>query len=269
MAAVLAAFGSWRAAYWCVGGVGIALAAVFIAASFRADAPAAAAAVSHSPVTGKPSFAEAFRAVFACPTAVIAAAGHATFTFVVFGYTAWAPKYVALKFGISPGSAAFGAMFWHFSAACAAVLAAGFVTDRFVGRFPRFRLALQTCSLLAAVPPMFAFASGGSLCSVWTAAALLGVMKGAFEANSVNSMFDVVPRRCHSSAVGYMNVMSGVFGAFAPMTLGWLSQRSGVRGLELGFSSFGFVLLAAGILMGIAALRTFGRDRLAVLNKDK
>lgn len=256
VAAVLSTWGSWRVAYFLFGAVGLLLGGFFLVASRRGGRDAERAAVC-----GKPGFVESFMVFFGCPSAVLAALGHVSLTFATFGYCAWGPKFVAEKFAVSAGVAGSGVMFFHFASAFAAILAAGFVTDIFVRRYPGFRLALQSAALIAAAPAFFLFAYSGSIAGVWCAAAWLGVAKGAFEANSFNSVFDVVDKRFHASAVGYVNVLAGVIGSAAPILVGWMSQRNGTRGMETGFAVLGAVLLASSALTLCSLFLTFKRDR--------
>ena len=259
VAAVLAVFGSWRAAYFLFGTVGIVLGVAFILSARKsAKEPSAAA-----PKAAKPSFGRVVKAFFCCPSAIIATLGHVAFTAVAFGYTAWGPAFVSRRFGVSTGAAGTGVMFWHFAPSFCAILLAGFVTDRLIGRFPRFRLALQATTLLLAAPVLVAFGLSDSLAGIWAAAALFGVMRGLFEANSVNSVFDVVPPECRASAMGFINVFAGTLGSLAPMTLGWASEKGGVAALGNGFAWMGAVLVAASALMCVSLFFTFNRDRIA------
>ena len=259
VAAVLSAGGSWRSAYFLFGTVGLLLGGVFLLLTMRGES---GAPVAKTPQ--KPRLSESLNAFFCCPSAVLAALGHVAFTFATFGYCAWGPKFVAEKFAVAPGTASSGVMFCHFAAAFATICVAGAVTDRFVRIWPRFRLLLQIAALVAAAPSFVMFGKCASLLGTWCAAACLGVAKGAFEANSVNSVFDVVDARFHASAMGYVNVLSGVLGSFAPMLLGCMSQSSGTHGLENGFVLLGAVLVVAAALMAVSLLITFRRDRLLV-----
>ena len=259
-AAFLMAFGSWRTAYWTMGAVGLLLGVAFL--RFRKGLPSVRE--TESPRSA-PSFFEAAKAFFGCPTAVLGALGHVAFTFVAFGYCSWGPKFVALKCGVAPEAAGTGVMLFHFAPALAAVLAAGAAANALTGRFPRFRLAVQSVSLIAAAPVLLWFGYSGSVGSAWASAAIFGVLKGAFEANSVNSIFDVVAPRYRASAMGYLNVLSGVLGSTAPLVLGWLSQTRGVSGLSFGFGAFGAVLAVAAALGAIALFFTFNADRRRVL----
>ena len=258
VAIVLSAFGSWRWAYYIFGVVGLVLGFVaLVAGRFELNDGSVEVAKGQRETV---SVGCSLRAFFCCPSAVLAALGHVAFTSVCFGYTSWGPKFIAQKFSVSPGMAGTGVMFWHFAAALPAILVAGVVADRLVGRWPRFRLSVQAVTLVAAAPALALFGLSRSLAVIWLAAAVFGVMKGMFEANSVNSLYDVIPSRFRSSAIGYLNVLSGILGSLAPVWLGWLSQTHGVEGLGWGFASLGTVLILACGLMLVSIFFTFKRD---------
>ena len=258
-AALVALFGSWRVAYWVFGAFGVALGLVFCVHMRTVSV----GGVEEN--RGACNWRVSLKAYFGCPSAILAAVGYVSFVFVGVGYSAWGPKFVAKKFSVSPGVAGAGVMFWHYAAALAAILVAGYVTDRYVARWPRFRLALQCAVLLLTAPVLVAFGCSSALVVVWVAASAFGVLRGFFEANSYLSIFDVMPDGCRSSAIGFTDVLAGVFGSFSPMLLGLLSERYGQRGLELGFAGFGILLVFAAVAISISLFATFGKDRRAVI----
>jgi MFS family permease len=257
-ALALSFLGTWRAAYWIFGALGLLMGAWFLV--FQSGGSSGSDAGGGC--VRKVSFRESLKAFFCCPSALLAASGYVAIVFVGFGYSAWGPKFVAQKFSLSPSLAGTGVMFWHFAAALAAIVAAGFVTDRAVRRWPRFRLAMQSAALLAAAPMLSIFGLGSSLSAVWFAAAAYGFMRGLFEANAFTSIFDVVSSRHRAGAVGFLNVIAGLTGSLAPMILGWLSQTKGLRGLETGFAAMGAVLAVAALLLCASAIFTFKKDRI-------
>lgn len=263
VAGILTILGTWRAAYFIFGAVGLAAGTVFLLANRRA---AAVGGPEGGASADKPTLAASLRAYFGCPSALLAASGYILMTFVTCGYCAWGPKFVAVKFGLSPAAAGSGVMFYHYAAALVAILLAAAATDRFVGRCPRFRLALQIVTLLLAAPVLSFLAFGGVVAEVWVAAAAFGLLRGAFEANQFTSVFDVVPARYRASAIGFTNVLAGMIGACSPVIMGWMSQKSGVRGLEFGFALLGGALLVAAALMSVSFFFTFRRDRMKGLS---
>jgi len=182
--------------------------------------------------------------------------------FVGYGYSAWGPKFIAQKFNLSPSEAGTGVMFWHYASAFAAILVAGALTDRFVRRWPRFRLMLSASALVVSMPMLFLFGTSGNLPVVWLSAALLGAMIGVIGANQFTALFDVVPSEFRSGSIGFLNVIAGLIGSLAPIALGALSQRLGVRGFELGFASMAALQVIACLALVAAARWTFSRDAL-------
>lgn len=261
VALCLSLFGSWRSAYFVFGGIGLAAAAAFLAV-FAHDGSAPSASGATAAPAARPRLSQSFAAFFGCPSALLAASGYVAMSFASFGYSVWAPKFAAVKFSIDPGRAGAGTMFWHYAAALVAIIVAGFATDACVRRWPRFRLALQSCVLLLAAPMLAAFGFAGSAAAAFAAAAAFGVMRGLFEANAFASLFDVVPGANRAAAVGFLNVIAGLVGSTAPILLGRLSDKMGMRGFELGFAVLGASLAAAAALMAFSCLFTFRRDRI-------
>jgi len=270
VAGVIALFGSWRAAYFVFGGLGLVLGAIFLIAR-RASAGRSEIGVCQTgdraiKQSGKPTFRQSLLAFFGCPSALLAAAGYVAIVFVSFGYSAWGPKFVALKFGLTPGKAGAGVMFWHYAAAFAAILFAGVLTDACVIRWPRFRLVLQSAALLLAAPLLALFGLGTSVAMVFAVAAAFGILRGLFESNAFTSLFDVIRPENRASAVGFLNVLAGMIGSLAPIILGTLSDRLGLRGFEIGFTAFGGVLLLGALAMMISCRFTFNKDHIRTLS---
>lgn len=245
----------WRGAFFFFGAVGLVLGALFLFWSRKATK-----AVQESTKADKLPFVKSLAAFFGCPTALLVGTCYVAQVFVGFGYSVWGPKFIAQKFNLTSAAAGTGVMFWHFAASFAAILVAGAVTDRFVKRWPRFRLMLSASAIAVAMPALVVFGTATALPAVWTAAAVLGAMLGVIGANQFTALFDVVPSNCRSGAVGFLNVLAGVVGSFAPIALGALSERRGIAGFEIGFASMAGIE-ALGLLALIAAmLLTFRRD---------
>ena len=254
VAAVLAFCGSWRWTYFIFGGIGMALGAAFLFYGSSGKAGTATASAAKPPVSAS------LKAFFGCPTAILCAFAYIVEVFVGYGYSAWGPKFIAKKFDLSPGVAGTGVMFWHYAAAFAAILVSGWLTDRFIRRYPRFRLVFMLATQFVAAPMLVLFAFGPTLALVWTAAAVFGLSRGAYGANQFAAIFDVVDSRYRAGALGFLNVFAGLIGSLAPIGIGFLSQKYGNRGFEWGFAALGgsFVVAIAALLL--AHFVTYGRD---------
>lgn len=249
--------GGWRSVFWVMGAIGVVLGVVFLSVAGIGKG-------SETNEYGKnrrPTVRDSLHAFWGCPSALLAGLGYVAVVFVSCGYGAWGPKFIAQKFGMSAAAAGTGVMFWHYAASFAAILVAGFVTDRFVERFPRFRLGMAVSAFVLAIPTIFLFSFGETPVIAFAGAALLGVMWGVLGANQFTNLFDVIRSELRAGAIGFLNVVAGLVGSLSPMFLGWLSQKYGVRGFEIGFSAMGIMLLVPVSALLISFFITFRKDR--------
>lgn len=236
VAVILARFGSWRWVYYLFGAGTILVGVAFTAVYWRDGTRSSAA---------KKSFADGMKAFFGNPAALCAGVGYLALIFSANACMSWAPTFVAEKFHLDVGTVGKGVMFGPNLAAMVSVIVAGFVTDWFVRRFPRFRLVLQSSALILGAPifVLFGFSPSVGLC--WILLTGWGVVRGLFQSNNYPSIFDVVPPESRASAAGFVNVFAYVIGSLAPLTFGCLSHRWGVRGFEVGFAALAVLLVAA------------------------
>ena len=189
-------------------------------------------------------------------------AGFIAIVFVNNAYLFWAPKYMVMKFGSSVGEAGAQTMLWHHLLAFLAILLGGVLTDRFVGRMPRFRIGFQILSMLCGVPCLVAIGLVPSAAAMVAMTAAYGVFRGFFEVNTHATLFDVIPPQYRSTSVGIFTVFAFLFGGLSGIVMGALSQKYGVRGFEIGFVMMGGAYLLGAAAMAVAFFSTFRRDRI-------
>ena len=257
VAGVLSLFGTWRAAFFTFGTVGVVIGLAFLAFS-RGTVGATGGATAAS----KPKFKDSFKAFFGCRSALLLGVGYIAEVFVGYGYSVWGPKFVALKFDISAATAGTGVMFWHYAASFGAILLAGWLTDTLIRRFPRFRMALGIASMAVSIPALALFGLSPVLIWVWIASAVYGFTRGLFGANQFAAIFDVVAPVHRAGMIGFLNVLAGLIGSLSPILLGWLSGRYGNRGFEIGFAAMGAVQAMAIVAFVTAFFFTFRKDRI-------
>ena len=259
----LGVLGTWRHVFMAFGAAGFALGISFIWLLRDADAATSqpplarhqAQGTKHNPFAG-------FLYFFKCPSAWCAMAGFVAIVFVNNAYLFWAPKFMAQKFGISVGAAGAQTMLWHHLFAFVAIIAGGVVTDRFVKRFPRFRLAFQVLALLCGAPCLVLTGFAPAATAMIAMSAAYGIFRGFFEVNTHASLFDVIPSAYRSTAVGLFTVFAFFFGGLSGVVMGALSQKYGVRGFEIGFALMGGAYVLAAGIMAISLFRTFRHDRI-------
>ena len=260
----LGAFGSWRHVFMVFGLAGFLLGVLFIFALKDVSKPSVS---NLQPSTSTlqpqhPSFLAGFRVFFKTPSAVFAMVGFVAIVFVNNAYLFWAPKFMAEKFGVSVGAAGTQTMFYHHLFAFAAIIAGGILTDRFVKKLPRFRLAFQGTALLLGAPCLVAVGFVPSAAVFIVMASLYGVFRGAFEVNTHASLFDVIAPEYRSTAVGIFTVFAFFVGGLSGVAMGALSARYGVRGFELGFAMMGGAYVLGALAMFLSFFFTFKKDRI-------
>lgn len=255
-ALALAFLGSWRRVFMAFGGAGLLLGLSFI--WLLKDNRT----VSSSSVAKSPALSAGLKAFFLNPSALAATTGFVAIVFVNNAYLFWAPKFAAEKFGVDDGWAATHTMFWHHLAAVSAILLGGVITDLFVKRFDRFRLALQIAALLLGAPCLVLIGSSDTKSAMIVMTALYGVFRGLFEVNTHASVFDVVRPEHRSTVVGCMIMCAFFVGGLSGVFMGWLADRFGTRGFEFGFLSMGAAYALAALVMSYSFFRTFRKDRI-------
>ena len=265
---MLGVLGTWRNVFIAFGAAGCALGVVFIWAlkdGSRRDAETQSD--SHdlrasAPPRENSSLSNGLRAYFCNPSALCATAGFVAIVFVNNAYLFWAPKFAAEKFAVTVGDAGKGVMLWHHLFAFGAILLGGVVTDRFVRRFPRFRLGFQAAALLCGAPMLLWIGLAPSFAALLVAASAYGVFRGFFEVNTHASLFDVIAPAHRSTAVGLLNMIAFFFGGLSGVAMGALSQRWGVRGFEIGFGIMAAAYALGAALMAFSFFFTFNKNRI-------
>ena len=257
---VFGLFGGWRQVFVAFGAAGLLLGVFFIWA--LKEAPDRSAGRQAQAAERKPQIVRSLAAYFLNPSALLATAGFVAIVCVNNAYIFWAPTIFAEKFGVEPVAAGAHAMFYHHLVAFGAILCGGWLTDRFVGRFPRFRLALQIFALLAGAVMLFGIGRGGTFAAAVAMTAGYGLFRGLFEVNTHASVFDVVPADCRASVVGFMLLLAFFIGGwFSGDFMGRVLAHAGAAGCGRAFSIMAGVYVIAALLMSVSFLFTFRRDR--------
>ena len=260
----LGLLGTWRHVFMAFGAAGFAL-GVFFVFALKDGSEGGRRGHRPRPTTdgARPSFFAGMVYFFKTPSAWLAMTGFVAVVFVNNAYLFWAPKFMAEKFGTSVAAAGTQTMLYHHLFAFAAILAGGVLTDHFVKKMPRFRLAFQIAAMLCGAPCILLIGLAPSAAAMIAATAAYGVFRGFFEVNTHASLFDVVPPAYRSTAVGLFTVFAFFFGGLSGVVMGKLSQAHGVAGFETGFALMAAAYVLGAALMAISFFVTFRRDRIA------
>ncbi len=255
-------FGGWRPVFFTFGGLGFLLGIVFIfllkdgGGERRGSRPSV-------------SVLSSIKVYFGNPAAMLTTVGFVAAVFANNAYLSWAPKYMARRFNLSVGAAGSGTMLYHHVAAFAAIMLGAILTDFMVRKHPRFRLGLQTVSLLLGAPALVCFGFAPSVAGAWAAVTMYGVFRGLLEVNTHTSLFDVIPPENRSSAEGMMTMLAFFVGSLSPLMIGALSKRMGMRGFEIGFAILGVAYLIGAVCVCISFFFFFRRWRVVEVPHDK
>ena len=256
----LGLLGTWRHVFMVFGAAGFLLGVSFI--WLLKDTQPRNLATSQPETSQSAAFLAGFSYFFRNPSAWCAMAGFVAIVFVNNAYLFWAPKFMAEKFGVSVGTAGAQTMLYHHLLAFVAILGGGVLTDRFVKRWPRFRLGFQILALLCGAPCLVLTGFAPTAVTMVVMAAAYGVFRGFFEVNTHASLFDVMPPAYRSTSVGIFTFVAFLFGGLSGIVMGALSQHYGVRGFEIGFALMGGAYFVAAFVMMISFFFTFKRDRI-------
>ena len=250
--------GSWHGVFVVFGAAGLLLGIAFIWLLKDGDA-----GPSGRRAEGAGSLLDGFKAFFGCPSALLATTGFIAICCVNNTYITWAPKMFHERFGLDGATAGAHAMFYHHLVAFAAILFGGWVTDRLVARYPRFRLGFQIVALLLGAPALLLVGRCGTFAAAMAMTAAYGLFRGLFEVNTHASVFDVVPARHRASVVGFMLLLAMGLGAlFSGELMGWVFSSFGDRAYSIAFSLMAATYALAALMMSLSFFFTFRRDRI-------
>lgn len=244
----------WRISFWAFGGLAVVW--TFVLTVFLRNTPALK--VHDEEV--KPKFADALKAFCSKPSAWLL-----TFAFgmLVFGsncFRTWMPAFLQQRgeWGLTPGSAAFHAVFWFYLGSFIGIAAGARVSDMLSPRRRGIRLSIMALGLALSAPTMAGMVLVPTLWLSCVMMFLFGLGGGFFDCNLYAGLFDVVAPRYRSAAMGLY--LSGAFFIGCPATavLGWVGHH---YSLQTGMAIFGgtYALGALAILWA----------RLAFLTRDK
>ena len=242
--------GNWRVPFKVFGlaGVAWAVALVFL----LRDTKMVAATVD------KPRFADALKAVFSKPSALLLAAGLGMQIFVDVGFKMWMPTYLRETFpGLDAAACGLHAVLWHYLGAFVGVLIGSRIADRFVRIRHGVRMEMNIIGLVLGAPFILWMANAGSFIAVCVAMGLFGLFRGVYDSNQFASIFDVIAPRYRASAMGVVLAFAFAFGAIAPVVLGVVKDNFS---MSVGLSSLAVFFILGALLSAVARVRFLKND---------
>jgi len=240
----------WRSAFWFFGAFGLALAGL---TAWRLKSGGTACQRERA---STPRLHDVL-AVLGRPTVLLLVAAWACMVFVNIAYLTWMPTYLHEQFSLTLTHAGFSSMAYHHLGAFGGVILGGLVADRLAVRNPASRLQLQGLALFAGAPFLWMLGAQSGLGLLFAALAGFGFFRGIYDAGIYASLFEVIEPQLRASVIGLIIAIVYLFGALAPVLLGWMK---GSVGLSLCFSSLAAVYAFGGAAALVAARWPFACD---------
>ena len=242
-AGYLAEHFGWRAGFWVLGLVGIALA--LAAKYFVADGPAAI--VSAAAAAPRASLAEAARYLLGVPTYHVLLAKAMLAGVGIWIFFNWLPLYFREAFDLSLGAAGFAGTFMLQISTMLGIAFGGWLSDRAAQRGTQRRMLVQGLSYLVAAPFLLLFLSRPGFAVVTLAVSLFSFFRGVGQANENPTLCEVIPVRYRSTAIGLMNTCATAAGGIGVLLAGVLKSTFGLNAIFAGISLL-FVIAGAALV---------------------
>lgn len=255
LAGLVAENWGWRAAFYVFGAIGV-IHSIWMIARLRDHKDNASERAAEA-ATKSPGFFEGFKIVFTTPTALILTLCFSGLIFVLTGYLTWMPTYLYENFGMDLAAAGFHSMFYTHIAAFVGILLAGRLSDYAASKNPAARMIMQGIGLLVAVPFIVMMGHSSILWVIYLGFTGFGFARAFFDANTYTVLYDVIPKKFHSSASGVMIMTGFAIGALAPLVLGAIKEAAG---LSFGITMLAIVWAICGIAMVISAKLFYCKD---------
>jgi Na+/melibiose symporter-like transporter len=215
----------WRLAHFLFAAVG-ALAGLLVLLMFRE--PPRAERVEGAGLGTRPApLLPTLLAVLRVPSYLVIAAVFVLAGGVVQATQFWLPRYLGDRFGLSLEEAGWQATAWVQAATVVGLFLGGKLGDWWAGRRMAGRTAVQMIGVATLVPALVVLGRAESLTLLAAPLLAYGFGVGLYQANLWTATFDVVDPAARATAVGLLNVISGVFGSWWNALVGQYQDRGG------------------------------------------
>jgi MFS family permease len=252
----------WRYAFYCLGGVGIAL-AIFLGFVLQ-DAPrgdAGTAASEGRERLAQGSIRHNYAVLLRIPTVLILSVVVMVFSIYFWILTVWMPLFFYQEFAMSLTRAAFTATAYTQIASVVGILIGGVTADYSARCHVRARMWVQFVGIMVPAPFLLLLGLSRSLVLAVVAMIVFGFGRGAWDCNNMAILCDVAPPEMWASAYGLYNLAGMLGGGVGTLLVGVLASRIGLRAI---ISSTAPLALLAGSLLWIGATKFLAEDMLRI-----
>ncbi|MGH8018453.1 MAG: MFS transporter, partial [Opitutaceae bacterium] len=204
---LIADFLGWRAVFWILGALGVALAFFFNLRAVFPERPVDAARRDALPrLSGALAYLVRTPSYLIVLTKVVLV-GVASWIFFT-----WLPFYFYEVFHLSLASAGFTGTFFPEISGLVGITAGAWLSDAVAKRNIRRRMLLESLSYLSAAPFLLLFVGQPSLPTVTIGLILFRLFRGLGDANEQSIVCEIIPSPFRSTAIGIMNTCATTAG---------------------------------------------------------
>ena len=169
----------------------------------------------------------------------------------------WFPRYLTDEFGMTMGQAGVFATSILQPANIAGLFLGGYLGDR-LARGKTGRTTILMIGIGLVMPSIILIGLTNSRAMMVAGLLLFGIGIGLYQANIWAATFEVVDPAARSTAIGLLNVASGMLGSWVDPVVGYI--HASVGGFGVVFASTSALALLAVILLGFARMRIIPGD---------
>ena len=173
------------------------------------------------------------------------------------------PKHFEEHYGMKLGESGRMATLVPQIGAAIGILTGGIIADRLARRWISGRFLVQIAGLLIGVPAIFVIATIDHAMVIQIALFVCGVGFWLYFSNLWTTTFEVSDPAARSTAVGLLNVASGVLGSWPYLVVGHYRDTGAITDLRSVFLVYGFVLSAGLAMLVVLVVFTLRKDFLA------
>jgi predicted MFS family arabinose efflux permease len=170
------------------------------------------------------------------------------------------PKHFEEHYGVNLGEAGLMSTLVPQIGATIGILTGGILADLLSRRRISGRFLVQIAGLLVGVPSIFVIALIDNRIVIQIALFVCGVGFWLYFSNLWTTTFEVVDPAARSTAVGLLNVASGVLGSWPYLVVGHYRDTGAITDMRSVFLVYGFVVSAAVALLALVVAFTLRRD---------
>lgn len=173
----------------------------------------------------------------------------------------WLPLYIYERFHSTLSFAGFSSTFYLQVGSILGILIGGSLADRWSMANRRGRLITQVLGLTICVPALFLSGGAGSMVLLACGMLSYGIGRGAYDANAMPVLCQVIPPNLRATGYGCFNFVSNIAGGLASIVVGVFKNSLGVG----GFMQIASIALAMSILLllSIRSTTLFSEHELA------